>query len=168
VTGQNIVLDGDTFVTGDFEVGSANIADLAVDTIKVADRAITFQVSGESFGGSTQGTSWVTVSSLNFASVGFEEALVGASFDWARLASGGTGAVYVRLLFNGNVVREVADALEGDSGIVGTTDLYNLIGLKPVVAGANLLELQVRVATTSFLLESEAENVTLFALIARK
>jgi len=110
----------------------------------------------------------VTVSSLNFSSVGFEEALVGASFDWSKLAEGGTGVVYVRLLFNGNVVREEAEVLEGDSGLVGSTDLYNFIGLDPVVAGSNQLGLQVRVATTSFTLESDAQNVNLFALIAKK
>jgi len=144
-------------------ITSAKIDDLAVETIKVADRAITSQVGVESSGGSTTGSSWVTVSSLSFSANGGEEVLLGASFNWVAVSFEFTETARVRLVFNGSTVRSASESLKDESK--GYKPAF--ISSKTASFGTNSLYIQVKLDRPDKG-SSSVSDATLFVLIAKK
>jgi hypothetical protein len=172
ITGDKIVantITGGLLATSGIITGSAQINDavvtnakienLAVDTIKVADRAITSQTSVTKASFSTsERTTPVTVLSLSFNGVSGEQVLLGGSFD--AKVSGGDGAGEYQFVFNGSVI---------STFFVGPTSQgrrqSEIASVTPVI-GTNTLLLRARRRETNG--QAEANNVSLFVLEAFK
>jgi hypothetical protein len=155
-SGEVIVKDGG--------VDTTQLADLAVSTVKVTDRAITNQTSSNPSDASTTSSAWVSAGSLSISASANEQILVGARFTFSFTnSSGGSRTGQYRIKFNGSVIDSRSFTL-GDSGNI--LEKVVEISSRLSASGTNTLLVEIAAGTNSTTVSTS--NMTLFILEALK
>ena len=115
-------------------ITNAKIGNLAVDTIKIADRSVTSQ-TGNSFSYTTPASAgYFTASSLSISSSSGTEVLIGANLTFSHNFSEGT--VGWRVLWNGSVIG-------GGTSVGGTIPYATVIRSTTTSSGTNTIQTQI-------------------------
>ena len=155
--------DGEVIVK-DGGVDTTQLADLAVSTVKVTDRAITNQTSSNPSDASTTSSAWVSAGSLSISASANEQILVGARFTFSFTnSSGGSRTGQYRIKFNGSVIDSRSFTL-GDSGNI--LEKVVEISSRLSASGTNTLLVEIAAGTNGTTVSTS--NMTLFILEALK
>jgi len=162
-----IQLDGDTTVTGEFTVGSANIADaaittakiddLSVDTIKIQNQSVTTTRVASSFSEVTMG-GWVTVCALTFTPYEAGVSLLvmcrakSVRIGGVTPPTNNVTGMSTRLLYNGNLIGDEGDVRATAGPQVFGPPRTSFVDIAEVqaAAGPATIELQIYLWPTAY------------------
>lgn len=154
-SGEVIVKDGG--------VDTTQLADLAVSTVKVTDRAITNQTSSNPSDTSTTSGAWASAGSLSISASANEQILVGARFTFSFTnSSGGTRTGQYRIKFNGSVIDSRSFTLDAGNIVEKVVEISSRLS----ASGTNTLLVEIAAGTNGTTVSTS--NMTLFILEALK
>lgn len=154
-SGEVIVKDGG--------VDTTQLADLAVSTVKVTDRAITNQTSSNPSDTSATSGAWASAGSLSISASANEQILVGARFTFSFTnSSGGTRTGQYRIKFNGSVIDSRSFTLDAGDIVEKVVEISSRLS----ASGTNTLLVEIAAGTNGTTVSTS--NMTLFILEALK
>jgi hypothetical protein len=154
--------DGEVIVK-DGGVDTTQLADLAVSTVKVTDRAITNQTSSNPSDTSTTSGAWASAGSLSISASANEQILVGARFTFSFTnSSGGTRTGQYRIKFNGSVIDSRSFTLDAGNIVEKVVEISSRLS----ASGTNTLLVEIAAGTNGTTVSTS--NMTLFILEALK
>jgi hypothetical protein len=154
-SGEVIVKDGG--------VDTTQLADLAVSTVKVTDRAITNQTSSNPSDTSATSGAWASAGSLSISASANEQILVGARFTFSFTnSSGGTRTGQYRIKFNGSVIDSRSYSTDGGTLVEKIVEISSRLS----ASGTNTLLVEIAAGTNGT--TASTSNMTLFILEALK